>query len=247
MAWAKAPRILLVWPKFEKVTLRPTDLKVLQHHAQYLGADLGVVTLRSDIRREAKGFGLPVFSTTAQAQREVWPAQPRSQPIRLREPKPDLRGLQEQARSKEGRWRSNPIVRIAAFSLGVLAVLAVVVLFLPRANVVIVPQSQVQSVTVPISASPDVQAVQLTGSVPSHQTTVQVEDSQTITITSQGSVPQDKAEGIVRFNNLTQTDLTIPAGTVVYTIGSPGIRFLTVNTTHLPAGPTHFVEVPILA
>lgn len=247
MAWAKAPRILLVWPKFEKVTLRPTDLKVLQHHAQYLGADLGVVTLRSDIRRDAIGFGLPVFSTTAQAQREAWPARPEIQKIRPRESKPDLRALQEKAHPQEARWRSNPIVRIAAFALGVLAVLAVAVLFLPRANVIIVPQSQVQSVTVPISASPDVQAVQLTGSVPSHQTTVQVEDSQTITITSQGSVPQDKAEGIARFNNLTQTDLTIPAGTVVYTIGSPGIRFLTVNTTHLPAGPTHFVEVPIVA
>ena len=33
MSWAKSPRILLVWPRFEKITLRPLDLRILQHHA----------------------------------------------------------------------------------------------------------------------------------------------------------------------------------------------------------------------
>ncbi len=247
MAWAKAPRILLVWPKFEKVSLRPADLKVLQHHAQTLGADLGLVTLRHDIRRDAESFGLPVFDTTAQAQRNAWPVSPHVPHYESRRPRPDLRAMQQQTRIKESSWRSNAAVRIAAFALGVAAVLAVAALFFPRARVMIVPESQVQSVTVPISAGLDIPSVLLTGNVPAHQTTVQVEESQTITITSQGSVPQDKAEGVARFKNLTQSDLTIPAGTVVYTTGSPVIRFQTSITTHLPAGPTHFVEVPIIA
>jgi len=33
LSWAKTPRILLVWAKYEKVTLRQVDLKVLQRHA----------------------------------------------------------------------------------------------------------------------------------------------------------------------------------------------------------------------
>src|SRR5215207_7702582 len=41
LSWAKTPRILLVWPKYEKVTLRQVDLKILQRHASSLGAQLG--------------------------------------------------------------------------------------------------------------------------------------------------------------------------------------------------------------
>ena len=74
MSWAKSPRILLVWPKFEKVTLRPVDLRILQQHAQVLGADLGVVTRRANVRRDAQGFGIPVFESSAAAQRDIWPA-----------------------------------------------------------------------------------------------------------------------------------------------------------------------------
>jgi hypothetical protein len=44
MSWAKTPRILLVWPKSERIPLRPLDLKVLQRHATSLGAQLGLVT-----------------------------------------------------------------------------------------------------------------------------------------------------------------------------------------------------------
>jgi len=66
-------------------------------------------------------------------------------------------------------------------------------------------------------------------------------------ITSQGTVPNDKAEGIARFTNLTQNNLTIPAGTIVYTLGAAAIKFQTVNITHLPGGSKKFVEVPIAA
>ena len=53
LSWAKTPRILLVWPKYEKVTLRQVDLKVLQRHASSLGAQLGLVTRA---RRDRRAF-----------------------------------------------------------------------------------------------------------------------------------------------------------------------------------------------
>ena len=55
MSWAKTPRILLIWPKGEKIALRPLDLRILQRHARALGADLGLVTRDPRIRREAGG------------------------------------------------------------------------------------------------------------------------------------------------------------------------------------------------
>src|SRR3990172_2913300 len=73
LSWAKTPRILLVWPKYEKVALRLLDLKVLQRHADSLGAQLGLVTRRAKVRRDAESLGIPVFISTISAQRELWP------------------------------------------------------------------------------------------------------------------------------------------------------------------------------
>src|SRR5512146_2372941 len=72
MSWAKSPRILLVWPKYEKITLRAADLRILQQHAATLGAEMGVVTRRGDVRRDAERFGIPVFGSAAAAQRQAW-------------------------------------------------------------------------------------------------------------------------------------------------------------------------------
>ncbi|HUI88832.1 MAG TPA: baseplate J/gp47 family protein [Anaerolineales bacterium] len=248
MSWAKSPRILLVWPKFERVTLRPVDLRVLQSHARILGAELGLVTRIPNVKRNALGFGIPVFETTAEAQREPWPPrQGRASVLNLRKAKPNLRQMKEQSKVEEAKWRSNSAVRVGFFALGVVAVLAVAILFLPRATIELSPVSQQQSITIPVSANPDTESIFISGSVPAHSLSVLVTDTQTMTVTSQGVVPNDKAEGIARFTNLTQTDLTIPAGTVIYTLGPPSVRFQTVNITHLPGGSKKFVEVPIVA
>jgi hypothetical protein len=248
MSWAKSPRILLVWPKFERVTLRPMDLRVLQSHARALGAELGLVTHISSVRRDAQGFDIPVFETTTDAQREAWPARRLPKSLRLRKSsKNNLREMKERSKVEEAKWRSNQIVRMGFFAVGVLAVLTVAALFVPRAVVTLTPISQGQSITIPVSANPDTESVFISGSVPAHPTSVLVTVTQTMAITSQGAVPNDKAEGIARFTNLTQNNLTIPAGTVIYTTSSPAVKFQTVNITHLPGGSKKFVEVPIVA
>ncbi|HUH96900.1 MAG TPA: baseplate J/gp47 family protein [Anaerolineales bacterium] len=247
MSWAKSPRILLVWPKFERITLRSVDLRVLQSHARTLGAELGLVTRIPNVRRNALGFSIPVFATTAEAQREAWPSRPPRLERHRRSSGGALQQMKKQSRVVEAPWRSIWIVRVGFFSVGVLAVLAVAALFLPRAAIKLTPISQQQSITIPVSANPGTESVFVSGSVPAHQTSVLVTATQTMAITSQGVVPNDKAEGIARFTNLTQTDLTIPAGTVIYTTDSPAVRFQTVNITHLAGGSKKFVEVPIVA
>ncbi|HEY9152682.1 MAG TPA: baseplate J/gp47 family protein [Anaerolineales bacterium] len=247
MSWAKSPRILLVWTKFERVKLRPVDLRVLQNHARTLGAELGLVTHISNVRRDALGFGIPVFATAAEAQREAWPLRPPRSLRPRRSSGRALREMKQQSKIEEGQWRFNSIVRIGFFAVGVLAVLTVAALFVPRAAIKLTPISQQQSITIPVSANPSTESVFISGSVPAHQTSVLVTVTQTMAITSQGAVPNDKAEGIARFTNLTQNNLTIPAGTVVYTTDSPSIKFQTVILTHLPGGSKKFVEVPIVA
>jgi hypothetical protein len=250
MSWAKSPRILLVWPGFEKLALRPLDLRILQQHAQYLGAQLGIVTRRADVRRDAIGFGIPVFRSSVEAQGEAWPTRtglrslPRA-PASGRRPR--LRSMREQARPHEARWASKPVTRIGFFIVGVAAVLALAALFIPRATIRLQPIAREQTVSLQVAASTKVLSVSITGSVPAHETTVTVSGTRSARITSQAPIPQDKAKGIVRFNNLTQSSIVIPPGTVVYPAGASTARFTTLDETRLLAKVNAFVEVPVEA
>src|SRR5512145_553519 len=122
LSWAKTPRILLVWPKYEKVTLRQVDLKVLQRHALSLGAQLGLVTRARRVREDAEALHIPVFESTGQAQRVSWP-KPRRRRIKWHAPAKDLREKREQLLASEEPWRAHPLTRVSAFIVGVLAVL----------------------------------------------------------------------------------------------------------------------------
>ncbi|HSL43348.1 MAG TPA: baseplate J/gp47 family protein [Anaerolineales bacterium] len=247
MSWAKTPRILLVWPKYEKVTLRQVDLKVLQRHASALGAQLGLVTRARRVRQDAEALRIPVFESTGQAQRVAWP-KPRRRRWPHRAPRKDLRDLRQQHLSaKEEGWRAHPVARVVAFLIGVASVLVLVALFIPRAQVRLHPESKTQSIELPVNASPAVNSVFITGSIPARETRVIVEGSQTVVVTGEGVIPQSKAKGTAVFRNLTQQAVPIPAGTVIRTAGEEAVRFVTTLDSRVDAGVGETVELPIEA
>jgi len=245
LSWAKTPRILLVWPKYEKVTLRLLDLKVLQRHADSLGAQLGLVTRRMNVRRDAESLGIPVFTSTTSAQRDVWAESP---PRTQRTPKPprrDLRAMREKIYVKEEEWRTSLLGRVAAFTAGVMAVLVVAGLFVPRAAVTLNPEAQAVSIVIPVNANPNATSVSLSGEIPARTISMIVNEEQTVPVVSRVSVPKNKATGLAQFTNLGADEIIIPAGTVVAT--ETLIRFATLNDVRLPAGADEIVEVKIEA
>ena len=244
LSWAKTPRILLVWPKYEKVTLRQVDLKVLQRHASSLGAQLGLVTRTRRVRADAEALGIPVFESAGQAQKVAWP-QVTHKRLPKRIPDKSLREKREQAQVREEAWRAHPITRIVALTVGVLSVLAIVALFIPRAQVTLQPVTKSQSIVISVSASPAVKDVFITGSVPLYEKRIIVDGLQTVIVTGEGIVPQSKARGIAEFRNLTQQAVTIPAGTVVQTADT--IRFITTEDGEVAAGVGKKIELPIEA
>jgi len=245
LSWAKTPRILLVWPKYAKVTLRILDLKVLQRHADSLGAQLGLVTRRAKVRRDAESLGIPVFVSTTKAQRNPWPdSAPRTRRI-PKTPRRDLRQLRESVYEKEAPWRTSLLGRILTFTAGVVAVLAMASLFVPRATLTLYPEAKTQSIVIPVAASETTESVSVTGLIPSQKISATVSAEQSLAIASQISVPKSKSKGVARFTNLSQDEVDIPAGTVVANESST--RFATLNNTRLPAGIDEFVDVPIEA
>jgi len=247
MSWAKTPRILLVWPKSERITLRPLDMKVLQRHAASLGAQLGLVVRHRNIRRAAQGLDIPVFNSTGEAQRRPWPERDLRAKRKRRKPRQNLRAIREQVRSEEGAWRSHSVARIGFFSLGVLAVLVMASLFIPHAQVILIPETEIQSVTLPVQANPTVKTVSITGNIPSRELQVTLENSLEKTTTGKVPVPLTKAKGVITFRNLTENEVNIPVGTVLTSTGLPGARFLTTEQGQLPGGLDETVDVPVEA
>jgi hypothetical protein len=242
LSWAKTPRILLVWPKYAKVTLRVLDLKVLQRHADSLGAQLGLVTRRAKVRRDAESLGIPVFVSTTRAQRDQWTLSPPRTRRLPKKPRRDLRSARDAVYQKEAPWRTSLPGRVLTFSIGVAAVLAIAGLFVPRAVLTLYPEALIQSVVIPVAASESTESISVTGLIPAQTLTVIVSAEQTLAIVSEISVPKSKSKGIVRFINLSQDEVVIPAGTVVAT--ESATRFMTLNATRLPAGIDQFVDVP---
>jgi hypothetical protein len=247
MSWAKTPRILLVWPKSERIPLRPLDLKVLQRHAVSLGAQLGLVTRHRNIRREAQALGIPVFISTGQAQRNPWPSRIPARKRLRRRPRQDLREKRKQVRAGDEAWLNVPGVRIGIFSLGVLAVLVMVSLFIPQAQVVLTPETRTQTATMPLLADPSIETVFITGSIPAREIRLVVEGSREAAVTGRMPLPQGTARGMVTFRNLTEAPVSIPAGIVLTSTGLPGVRFLTSEAGELEGGLKATIDVPVQA
>ena len=245
LSWAKTPRILLVWPKFEKVTLRQVDLKILHRHASTLGAQLGLVTRARQVRADAEALGIPVFESTGEAQRVAWPRL-RRRKWRRKKPEKILREKRDQLSAGPfgEAWRNHPVTRIAAFAAGVLSVLAIVAIFIPRAQISLQPVIRAQTVELSVHADPLVEAVFITGNIPAREKRIVVDGVRTVTVTGEGVVPQSKARGEVEFRNLTQQAVTIPAGTVV---SAKDVRFVTTEEGEVDAGVGKNASVSILA
>ena len=247
LSWAKTPRILLVWPKYAKVTLRILDLKVLQRHADSLGAQLGLVTRRAKVRRDAESLGIPVFASATTAQRELWPDPVPRSTRTPKAPRRDLRQIRDEVYAKEPAWRTSLLGRVLTFTVGVLSFVAVAGLFVPRAALTLYPETQTQSIVIPVAASESASSISLAGAVPALTLSATEEVEQSLAIASEISVPQSKAKGVMRFTNLSQNEVTIPAGTIVATAAEPPVKFVTLKDMILAAGIDEVAEIPIEA
>lgn len=247
MSWAKTPRILLIWPTSEHITLRPLDLKVLQRHAVALGAQLGLVTRGGAIKREAQTLGIPVFNSTGDAQRSPWPERTALRQREHRPPRKDLRDMQQHTRLKTASWQKLPIMRLVIFTLGVFGVLAVVSLFIPHAQIILTPESDSQMVTLPVQANPSVDQVYISGSIPAREKSVIVEGNRDAPATGLITVADTKATGKVTFRNLTDEAVHIPAGTILTSTGLPGVRFITLKDVDLEGELKASANVPVQA
>lgn len=247
MSWVKTERILLVFPRSSRLLSRRLDLTLLERHARTLGAQLGMVSRSLDARNHFAENGLPAFRSVGAAQREIWQLEKRTARPPRHHKRPDLEAMRQWMTHPEASWRSRNDIRLGIFSLAVLAILAVLSLFIPSATIQVRSASRVQSLTFGISASPDVTMVNLAGSLPVHIASLVVEESRSIPTTGSVLLPDDSAQGLARFRNLGTEAVDIPAGTQISTQSNPAVTFVTLEAASVSAGFNQQVVVPIQA
>jgi hypothetical protein len=249
LMWSKATRVLLVWPNRGKVMRQKLDLVLLLRHATDLGQQIALVSKDPKVIENAEDTGIPVYSSTLEAQRAVW-VKPRQSRKNLkfkkveRKRSEELRHQLEKTKlpSLEASW-----ARILVFLVGVVSVLALGIFLLPGATITLQLQQEEQSMEILITASPDIQHGSITGNIPAHVLSVVVETQGTLATTGSVVYGQEPASGVVEFTNLTDQTVTIPEGTVVRDISGGAQRYTTIRSLVLPAGRGSTGQIPVLA
>ncbi|MBX3064523.1 MAG: hypothetical protein KF726_16200 [Anaerolineae bacterium] len=243
----KADRVLLVWPKRKSARLlqRKLDLVLIQREAERRKARLALVTADPDVIDYARELNITVFNSVRQGQQPgVW-KQPLNKVFVERADRPEgtpdpfeLRLIASRLRKLTPQERRNRLIlRFGAILLLLVTLVSTAVVVLPGAEVVIHPaQSQIDDVAL-ITADPQASAIDYDqGIIPALVQVIDVETSASIPTTGVTDVANSLASGTVIFTNQTNDEITIPAGTVVFSTGRDPARFRTINDVIVPAG-----------
>ena len=259
MGWGQTQRIVLVWPPRGRILHRKLDLLLLQRHSRQMGSQIALVTGDPDVLFYAEELGIPVFDSIDDAQNERWR---RSRGRRLpfltiqsvkgdnghvQNPREKLEVLREAARPKRPSWTQNQNIRLVIFAIGVLAVFALAAILFPSATIRLEPEILIQDSEFRAQASQEIETMNTSGMIPARPVTVVVEGRKTIDATGTTTIPNNPARGSVRFTNLTNEAVSIPAGTVVLATGPNPIRFATTRAGRLGPGPDQTTSLPIEA
>jgi len=259
MGWGKTRRILLVWPNRGRVLSRLLDLQLLLRQAQTTGNLLALVTRDWEVRQNARQLGIAVFDSPQQAQEAHW-RNPRRQrflnppshrnnlvrkPTSGEEQTPEVFSLRD-ARPQAAVLTLHPAVRLVFFTIGVLSFLSIAAILIPSAEIVLAPKTQWQEITIDVIASESADRTYLSGLVPLQNVNIIVEGQEDIETSGSISIPAQTGHGEVLFTNLTDQEITIPAGTIVSTPGSE-VRFSTDRIGTVPAGAGKTITLSITA
>ena len=239
LSWARAPQVVLVWPRRGSPLNRRLDLVLVQRHAARLGLELGLVTFDPEVIEIAEQLKIPVYSSL-----EKLPTGPWSEPQQtttLRRERPSLAELGE-ARDSDNYLQLGQRSRWIAVGISVAAVAAIALSVLPSAEIVMDPVDIPLKRSLPIWIDPS----SSTGPnrVPGQTVSTEISGSRRIDTSGRVRLPQATASGEVEFTNLTGEEVIVPAGTG---LRAGEIRFITSEGVRLGVGEESSARLPVQA
>jgi len=248
MTWAKAPRVLLVFPRRRPPQLNRLELTIILRNANNGGHQLAILTVDRQLSKVAQATGIPVFSSIVPAERLPWRSRRKKPPI-LPSPDRESRDLTQMRRGlpPDRLFVLSAAGRLAIFILALVAVIAVIVLLLPSAMIIIPVDTKTQNLTLRIYPGENVPGVRPGGQIPARQVAVTVTGQLEAQSTGRVTVPESSAEAVVTVTNQSDQAVVVQAGTGFLTTGEIPIRFSVVSTTDLPAGVGQQIMVKVQA
>lgn len=248
--WGQADRVILLFPLRGMPLSNKLDLKVIQRHCQTSKTKLALVTKNQQIIDFAYELNIPVFRSLRQAQKIAWEymTRPEEPPVRpeKKHTRQELAALLKNER--QPGWSAQKGVRLTAFALSILALLALAAFLIPGATIEYLPQLETQTLTLTLTASPAYSGFNLSGAVPARLVTISVEGRRSLQPSGTLSIPAQNASGLIEITNLTDQAITLPAGTIIRTADpTSAIRFRTSTEITLEASVGMKVSVPIEA
>jgi hypothetical protein len=248
MTWAKSARILLVLPRKGQILRTRLDLVLLDRQAIALGAQLALVTDDEVVLGNAGELKIPVFETIKEAQKKTWKVTGKKKPMNFfhKSRRPEL--VKEYP--NQSRFRvdlGNTWTRLIVFSLGVFAVIALLLVLLPEAEIEITPATRLQEMQFTIKADPRVEQGNISGLVPMRTISIEVTETETKNSSGTINVGDNPATGELEVRNLTDSEITVPAGTIFRTLMEPIQRYQSTKPIKLAPQIGSTAKVPIQA
>jgi hypothetical protein len=248
LAWAKSARVVLIWPEEGRILTRLLDLVLVQRAGRQQGQQVGLVTHDPQVVEHARELGIPVFRNQKRALRSVWRRKP--QRGRLLRPRRNIAPPAEELRKIRPVRSHRPLsggIRFIFFSLGLLAIIALILFLIPAATVYLPLERTDQEVEFSVWLSPEINSPTLAGKVPVNEDRVVIEEEGEIPSSGRISLPDQTASGHVIFTNLTVDAVVIGEGTVVLTLDTEPKRYITTQAARLAGGSGETIQVKVQA
>lgn len=248
LSFIRGRRVLLIWPERGTALTRKLDLVLVQREARRRVIQLALVTQDEDVIRHAKELNISTFPTIEDSDRQRW-KRGRTKVFLPRQHKPEFEADPQELMTVASRVRS-PRKRFSQVQfiiertvlllifMGVIAAAAYVVL--PQATVTFSVEQDIISADITITADPDPAVTDLdvsSATMPATVLRAPVQKVLSVETTGVRQFDDLPAVGSVVFTNNTNQPVSIPLDTVVSTSAGTPIRFKTVSSGTVPAGP----------
>ncbi|RIK32150.1 MAG: hypothetical protein DCC52_05235 [Chloroflexi bacterium] len=249
--WADGRRIILIVPRGCRALDAAHEMQLLRRWADQADVQVALVSTSYTVQELGGVAGIPVFSSQEKAASTEWrwqrnvgePVARRTTPFDDGAPQPrtpllDRLGL--------AGWKL--LLTLLLFGFAVVLLIGIASLLAPSASITIYPKSIVVSDAAEVILDPTVTTIDhINAIVPAGLYRKEISSTVTVDTSRTATAPADHATGIVTFNNLQGTEVTIPLGTIVATTSGATQRYSTTITATLPAGFNARVNVPVRA
>lgn len=250
LGWAKAPRVLLVWPSYGQILNRKLDLVLLQRYAEQRSFQLGLVTRDPAVIEIAHSVGIPTFPSVDEVKEQGWRRPARTKPFRsqmeVRKSTKQPAQYQPLPAAVQGKVRGR-ILHLIFFSLALLSVFLLPITLIPRAEVRLSPVTQEISLQAAFHLDPTIEKIQPDGRIPGYPISSTTAGSFRLPTSGSTSIPATPAEGMVIFTNLTSDRIIVPVGTGLRSTSKDDLRFITTTEVEIPDEEGAQIQCPVVA